>query len=501
MLSSLLKLRTKVKALLSGTDIALVLTAALSFRRDASFVEITVAPEAAPGQELPKEMAELTQTRELPLYAFTKAGNYTLPAELLSLLKQHLDLLEQVGNVPVLWLRLSRPYGSLGLIPWERELLAGLHRPVLRLPDFPARTAERTDVLENVVIVDPPDDPEIVDDIKLQVVNLCNAILSGSSRTDTSIHVFSNIVWYTKLTNAGMDSRVQLADPLDRKTATPDRTMYGLSIWTDWVLDELAGRGIDAVHLIGRGTMGEVDAYYLISATPFAASAMIPDLEIDLESIALLLNRAGAWSVSFTPAATRFRDSLAYIADALAHHWPGSVMFTGHHPQAAVNGDPIHAAAKLLYNVKTTIAPRFNDGFLYCHPTFINEKQRAQYANLVPLLAEQAELLSVRAPVTERAVSWITRTLPGVDQVNQSGPPAWLSSTQRFLESEVFDDIRRNARDVLMSHHTELSSITESGRKLKSETTDVLNQIISVVDQYRAKKSMKGENGGPHSDS
>jgi len=493
MFNSLISLGNRLMESVTETRITFVLTAALSFRRDTSFVEITLGPEALPGTSLTKEMLELSQKRELPLAAFRTPDGYTVPADLIDLIEEHLALLDALGSVRVIWLRLSRPYGFLGLIPWEAQLVEGLQRPVLRLPDFPARAAERTDVLENVIIVDPPGDHTLKAEIIEQLTTLSNAILSGTSRTDTRIHIFSTVDWYPELSNFSTNNCVHLADPAMAQANTEQRTSSGMSLWTDWILDTLGGRGIDAVHLIGRATMDEIEGRYVISGTPFATNGARPDFEIDLESIALLLNRAGAWSISFMPACAECRDSVAYVADAFAHGWQGSVLFIGANHKA--DSEAINLATKLLYSVSASAAPRFNDGFLYCHPSFLNNKQSMQYAALTPLLAEQALLLAARAPVTERAVSWITKALPGVTQVNQSAPPAWLSSTQRFLESEAFDNVRRNAKDILMSHRSELSSIAESGAKLKSETENVLEQIRSVVEHYRVNLHKEDDNG------
>lgn len=437
-----------------------VLNIALAFKPEGTVVEARLVLDGDTPGEAP--------CWHLPLADFIQERGYAVPAALVQLVGAGLP-----SAAAVLWLRLVRPYGFLGLVPWEAGLGAALDRPLLRVPAFPARAAERTDVFENVVIVDPPSEPQLAADVRGRLKSLLAAILAGSSRGDTHVHVFCSARWFGLLRDEAGDERVRFYTPVaDGEHGLPaNRT--DLQLWTAWILGSMAGRGIDAVHLVGRAAMGEAEGCYLLSCTPFEAPGLIPDIEVDLESIGLLLSRAGAWSVSFIPATPAFRDSVAYVADGLAHRWHGAVLF-----HAGTGGEDLHVAARLMFAVGATTPPRFADGFLYCHPAFLSRKQAPLAAALAPILAEQAALLAARAPASERIVSWVTNMLPGVNQVQQSAPPAWLGATQRFLETEVFDGLRRAAPDVLMREAAPQQVEFTTG------TEDVLAQMRSVVERY-----------------
>jgi hypothetical protein len=68
--------------------------------------------------------------------------------------------------------------------------------------------------------------------------------------------------------------------------------------------------------------------------------------------------------------------------------------------------------------------------------------------------------------------------------VQQSVPPAWLGATQRFLESQVFDGIRRGAPDVLMSAAPAVTAGAEQTLHFSAGTADVLTDVRSVVERY-----------------
>jgi hypothetical protein len=482
----------------SVQDTMAVVTAALSFRRDQSFVEITLAIESC-GASAPRAEANAALLKwEFLLSCFQEADGFVLPATLGAALIEGLSTFDLAGVATPIWLRLARPYGLLGIMPWESALGLALNRPVLRLPDFPGRVAERADVLENVIIVDPPNDDRHTAEVQRRLSTLLKAILAGSSRSDTRVHVFINAAWFPRLRIDHADNRVRFADPLDHARRDGRRDAGGIEQWTDWILATVAGRGIDAVHLIGRAALSEAEGSCLLSGTPFVSQGLVPEIEMGVEEVSQLLNQAGAWSVTFTPAISDYRPSVAFIADALAHRWPGAVLFLGLEGDTDVTA--MKTAARLLFAVEATAAPRLVDGFMYCHPAFLKGKQAKPLKELMPLLAAHAVVLTARAPAVQRAWGAVTRALPGITQAQQSTPPAWLGATQRFLESEVFSEIRRTAPDVLMSRRPEQQWGADHPVELNSTTKEVLSQLHSVVVQYLADQR-EGKKDVPNSNS
>ena len=106
-----------------------------------------------------------------------------VPEQLAAGLRYRLALKQVPAGKP-LWLKLARPYGVLGTVPWESELNAALGCPVLRLPDYPARPVERPDILESAIIVDADANADTAD-VARRVQTLVDATLARSSRTVT----------------------------------------------------------------------------------------------------------------------------------------------------------------------------------------------------------------------------------------------------------------------------------------------------------------------------
>jgi hypothetical protein len=100
----------------------------------------------------------------------------------------------------------------------------------------------------------------------------------------------------------------------------------------------------------------------------------------------------------------------------------------------------------------------------------------------------------------------ITRILPGVETVEPAIPPNWLGATQRFLESALFEEVRRSAADVLLSRRTEPPAVVGRpndepvdavARQVappqlpapeNPAVNDILSEIQSVVKNYSQQK-------------
>lgn len=378
-----------------------------------------------------------------------------------------------------LWLKLARPYGMLGTAPWERELGRILARPILRLPDFPERPAERPDMLQNVVIVDPaPDAP--VSAIVRQVQTLAEAIAEISSRATTRIDIFTSAPWYEALAPLGANAKVTVHNPEDAQTSAEvlqadsrdAKPILRAAAWSNWVAKTMGGRGIDAVHLFCRAYKSEYGAELVLSSSPSPREAVIALMAISQDELCLLLNRAGAWAVTLTPVAREQQQFVAFFADGFAHSRPGAAMF---YAPADVESGAMLVACKLLFASKVSGAPALHDGFLYCHPGFVRGSAATGQGEVASVLAENAALVTQRAPLLERIASKFTGAEP-------SAPPNWVGSTQRFLESAVFDDVRRAAPDVLFTK--ESPNDRTSPASLSWSATSTLSQIQNVVASY-----------------
>jgi hypothetical protein len=462
----------------------LVLTVQLLFRSGGSVVKLTLDVEDAPDGRPASPAVPI----ELPMVAFGAAPALQIPDVLEDALASRISELARAVPRGPLWLRLVRPYGPLGLLPWEARLRAILQKPVLRLPDVPFRATERTDVLENVVLVDPPDlapsDDAGADVVRTRLKLLVDGILAGSGRSATRVHVFARASWQPALSDLGVDdARILVHRTPD---CVPCASDDHVAPWTSWVLAVMEQRGIDALHLLGRAARSEQDACFLLSATPHESAARVrhpqPDTELSADDVALLLNRAGAWSAVFVPATPAYDMPLAFVADDLAHRWHGAVLYLDQETPRVVR-----EAMRLLYTVAATTPPPLEHGFLYCHPDFLQSKSAVTAAAFPAALTEQALVLAQRAPALERVLQSVQKMLPGAHEALSRVPPGWLAATQRFMEKEVLNAARRNSADILRSQLP--AALLKAGESVKLDEAKerLLGEVRAVVARYQGR--------------
>jgi hypothetical protein len=398
----------------------------------------------------------------------------------------------------------------LGSLDWEGVLGNALKRPLLRLPDFPKRPGERAEILECALFVDAAHDaPE--QDIVRRVRVVSQSVLDSSNRAVTRLHIFTTVRWFSRLKFLGADSRVTVHDPsAAEQSARDDVAASNMPLrsaaWWKWATAALDGRGLDAVHLICRSSWNDTVAELQFPVTPWSHEASVTMMTLDFEELNLLFNRAGAWAVTFVPATAAQRDSMAYIADNFARRRPGAVLF--HSLNDPSDDASFGVACRLLFGGGTTTPPLYN-GFLYCHPGFIYDsvaQTDALDGTLLDTLVDSARLLAQQSPLADRLLASITRILPGVETVEPAIPPNWLGATQRFLESALFEEVRRSAADVLLSRRTEPPAVVGRpndepvdavARQVappqlpapeNPAVNDILSEIQSVVKNYSQQK-------------
>jgi hypothetical protein len=147
-----------------------------------------------------------------------------------------------------------------------------------------------------------------------------------------------------------------------------------------------------------------------------------------VRDVAALMTRTGAWAALFSsPPDGTGGATLALVADAVAHTRPGPVLY-----QPLLTSDHI-AAMRLsyafLFSPTPLGAPRLNDGFLYCQPTFVAAHAGLQIPGVLKATNKNAALVEERA----------------------SELPHWAMAVQRHVESLALEELRRNSPDVLLS--------------------------------------------------
>ncbi|MBB5713057.1 hypothetical protein [Sphingomonas xinjiangensis] len=418
-----------------------------------------------------------------------------VPVELIEDLRYRIELIGATAGEPV-WLNLARPYGLLGTVPWERDLSSALGRSLLRLPDFPQRPGERSDVLENVVIVDPdPTTPE--DDVLRRTKAIVDAILAGSSRGNTRVQIFPSAACVAHLGSLSTSPQVRIHDPGDAPTTTdfakshPDLALSFRAVcWSNWIGKAVAGRGIDAIHILCRAGVLDGCACPFLSCSPSPKERVVALVPVSQEELVLLLDRAGGWATSFAEMSDDADSSLRQFSDAFARARPGAVLY---HRLGETPDEELAQAFSLLFAGTPGAPPMLRDGFLYCHPSFVRDSHFAT-ADPFELVAAHAVLLAQRAPVGRRLLSALTKALPVVPTIEAGVQPGWLNATQRLLEAAAFEELRRSSGDVLLAKAPPVIQPTAEIVAQDSARTEVIAEIQDVISNF-AKSHSGGRTG------
>ena len=387
-----------------------------------------------------------------PIDAYGNEGlpELRVPDQLVASLRYRLALKRAPAGKP-LWLNLARPYGVLGVAPWERDLAGALERPVLRLPDYPQRPVERSDILDSAIIVDADAKTDAAD-LERRVREIVDATLAKSSRTVTRVHVFAASPWYPKLKNLEKPRRVFVYNPEEAKTAAEAmKSGWDLrsAAWSNWVTESLKGGNLDVVHMVTRAIWANGGGCLLVSPSPCAMGINRAMTMVDLDEFSLLLNRVGAWAATFTPPSRDCAPAVAFAADALANMRPGAVLYNP--GEDAGDAAALAASGELLFSARPSPAPLLTKGWLYCHPALVKGETPQADGLLAAALAGSADQLAQRAPLGQRVAATLSNYVPGLPDVKVDAPPAWVAAVQRYIETSQFDEARRISSDIFRS--------------------------------------------------
>jgi hypothetical protein len=405
----------------------------------------------------------------------TQAG-LQLPAEIADDLKRTIDSMEAGAGQPV-WLNLLRPYGYLGVAPWERVLGELLERPIYRLPDVALPSRGGADVLEAAVVFDAP--LTMPATLALSwISSIAHGILRSSSRLQTRLNVFAAAGWTEKLRGEAFDERVRVHDANQSSAAARETSTSavacGTAPWFDWIASALAGRTVDAVHFVCTAEPTDTGAVLSLSHSPRTSRGPRPQLLIGVEEITTLLTRLGATTAMFSPADISSRLPMAFVADSLARCRTGPVLFH----RLAMDGSPhgLWAAYSVLFGGGRTRA-RLADGFLYVSPSGAFSTDAVN--TVLDAITQRAASIATRAPLSERWRAAVTRALPGVATHELPVAPNWAGAVQRYVEATALDQWRRVSGDVLLSRAQQAQQRPAS---LDTDTAIVSETLADIVD-------------------
>jgi hypothetical protein len=408
-----------------------------------------------------------------------------LPLQVQEGLRASVALMNPGSDLP-LWLNLVRPYGHLGLLPWEDVLGKLLNRPVLRLPDFLERPRENTDVLEYGIVFDPP--PETSSDKATdQLKSIVEQILAASSRATTRINVFTTDAWSERLGKISSDNRVQLHPPknasalvealrakTDKSPETQSEYRMGRRFWLDWICAAVEGRSLDAVHFVGRAQSTATRRGLLISSTPLPEDGLVTLSLVEIADIGTTLTRVGAWAAIFSPPPDESGAStMAYVADAFAHSRPGTVLYHRARPEDREN---LRQGFKFMFSSGASRPPKIVNGFIYCQPAAVVAHADFQGKFVLDSLTRNTELVGKPASFAERARAKAAAYIPIIRAHDPQQAPNWASAVQRYIESATLDQLRLNSTDVLFTKPD-----APGGQVVTAGQNEVLKETLSDI--------------------
>jgi hypothetical protein len=337
------------------------------------------------------------------------------------------DLASVLPSVPspdnVLWLHLDRPFGYLGLVPWE-TLSTSIGRPVLRLPDVLAPPPRETQTLDVALCASSP-----VAKSQFEVVEAIGAFVADaamSMQRPVSIQVFAGSDEFARLKNSLQGSRganveITVHDPaLASSYAIPEQDdevgRRGTAVsnpWLLWIRDALKGRSLDVVHFIGHGFVAQDRGALALAESPVRNDDRESARFVDFGELSTFMTQVGAWSIAFTtPIENQWDAGVRLLADQFGLRRPGAVL---HHSAALdPNWTALSQAYAFLYSSRPATPPAHPAVAIYCQPSRVARGETIELASA--LAGSEAD--------------------GHLDQAfQQEHVPAWLASSQRYLEN------------------------------------------------------------------
>lgn len=475
-------------------------------------VQLELETHAGPAPETLASFRLSTQALGLPRYFEAESSPvFTIPPEITAELSTQIKKLQLEPSHP-LWLHLVKPYGYLGIVPWEDLLVPALQRPVLRLPDFLEPARERRDTLDVAICCSVPlSEPSF--SIPQVLGDVAAAILSGSPRLRTQIHVFPDLDSFEPLhATFANEPRVSVHDPSEAArylqaqdaNATPDAARTVTSPWLQWMRDAMQGKSLDTVHFVCHGYFSDERASLTVTECPATSQNRRTARFLSVAETAAFLNQTGAWSLVCTAPPNNYSDAgLRYFVDTLAQVRPGPALFHD------LKRDPGLMALRNAYGFLFALMPReavAGPIFMYCQPALVDTQIPTPVADqsTAGIVSLNAELFSMAAPAVDEppapqakgpgrksAAKRAGKTpapapapAPAAPDVS-AAVPNWLASAQRYVEEQVQEAQRRDA--------TSSRTPNDRGRRNASLIAETLTDVQNIIRDFAQTTSLRSK--------
>ncbi|WP_217915889.1 hypothetical protein [Miltoncostaea marina] len=388
-------------------------------------------------------------TRVDPLEGFGLARDRVAPSRLAvphALVEAVADGLERrLGRQAALWLRLVPPYGYLGGVPWERELVAATDLPVLRVPD---RLPVATDAGRSwtvALVVNAVEDPQWAAGHARRLA----ATLRDRMAAEVDLFPDAGTARHLDAAGGGPQGWLRVHDPAaaapagDRQDAAP----RGRTRWADWIVEGLGRRAVRAFHAVSPAAFDGEQPLIALPPDPGAPGGWDRCVFVTAEDVERLADRVGAGLISFgSPPENRSDTATRVMADALGQRRPGPTVYcdAGDDP----GGDALAWAHAFAADATgETPVPRAPSLFAYLQPEHVQQNLAHPWPAAAAAgpptspVAEEAPLPAPPAPgalASPEAGASIQRTFASEDHV-----PTWVAASERFVDRAVAELVKR----------------------------------------------------------
>lgn len=371
-----------------------------------------------------------------------------------------------LGGHAALWLHFFTPHGSLGAVPWERDLQPDLGRPLLRLPDMlpdPDRSSSTFDVAL-VATVPAAEGPSTATQMGPGIARAITAGVGGRLR----LHVFADAEAYDTLEAELADVpareihvhragrlRTEPRAPLS-SIAPPHAAPAVENPWLLWIRQAMTGRTLDAVHFLVHGHSLGDDGAVLTSSSPTSPDRLLPRT-LQTGELLAFLNQVGALNATFSRPADNYSDyGLRQVVSELSSLRSGPVML--HDPRVDPDLSDLQAGYQFL-SAAGPARPPASASLTLC----------AQPHRVLRNHPEDIEPQPSGADLNSSAAV--------KDQFNRDETPMWLGAAERYIEHWEGDLIK-------FQHASKERTPTSMEVSYYAGVESALHKIRDVIDRH-----------------
>jgi len=373
--------------------------------------------------------------------------NFQLPDEIVSWVKN--TMLQENQQQRPLWLHLVKPYGFLGMVPWERLLQPHLNLPMLRLPNFLANPPRESPSVLDVILCGSLPAAKESFMVMEHLSHITEGILNTVPRR-TTIHVFVGQDHYHELKNSFqqkglLDGSVILYDPENASSYAPleatlqvsDRSGRIDNPWLLWIRDSLGGRSIDIAHFVCHGYLALDRGAMAFAESPTRNEDRRMARFVGAAELTAFLTQVGAWSVAFSSPENNYCEmGLRQLADTIAQLRPGPVVH--HELPLDITCQAVIDIYRFLFGPPSEAPPLSPALFTYCHPlrlaTLHGEVAKPCYSRRV--IPEAKETVPSGVVLGSHMGTVTSDSVLGSIYDKEENVPGWIAASERFLEQQ-----------------------------------------------------------------